>query len=407
MTKDTAVSPKPETFSPETSSPEASLPKTSSKDQEARDRRFMALAMRLGARGLGTTAPNPSVGCVLVAPETGEILARSTTGRGGRPHAEALALAEAGSKARGATAYVTLEPCAHHGKTPPCAEALIAAGVARVVYAVGDPDPRVAGRGAEKLKAAGLAVTEGICAAEGQRLAQGFFSRVTKARPMVTVKLASSLDGRIAAQGGVSQWITGPAARAHGHGLRARHDAIMVGAKTAILDNPQLTCRLPGLEARSPIRVVTDGQLRLPLTHTLIATASQTPTWVLTSEEADPARVRAFQNASAVVLPVRRDKTGGLDLKAALAVLAERGLTRLMVEGGAGLVASLVAADMVDWLYWYRAPVLLGANGVPGVGGLDVANPRSGPRFVVRDRRALGEDVLDCFERAPQPEPAA
>lgn len=366
--------------------------------QEAMDRRFMAAAVRVGSRGLGRTAPNPSVGCVIVDPAGPTVLARACTGDGGRPHAETQALALAGSRARGATAYVTLEPCAHQGKTPPCADALVAAGLARVVVGITDPDPRVGGRGIAKLKDAGIVVTDGVLAEDAHALTQGFLSRVSRRRPLMTVKIAASLDGRIAAAGGVSQWITGPTARAHGHGLRASHDAILIGTTTAILDNPRLTCRLPGLEQCSPIRIVTDGGLRLPLTHALIATARETPTWILAAPDASTDRRKALESAGVTVLPVPRREGRGVDLKAALALLADRGLTRVLVEGGATLVASLFAEQGVDRVYWYRAPLLLGGNGIPAVGGLDVAHPRMAPGFVLRERRRLGPDTLEIFE---------
>ncbi|MGF1457118.1 MAG: bifunctional diaminohydroxyphosphoribosylaminopyrimidine deaminase/5-amino-6-(5-phosphoribosylamino)uracil reductase RibD [Alphaproteobacteria bacterium] len=368
--------------------------------QEAQDRRFMAAAIRMGTRGLGCTAPNPAVGCLIVDPDGPTVLARGVTRSGGRPHAEAVALEKAGARARGATAYVTLEPCAHHGRTPPCAEALAAAGLARVVVGIGDPDPRVAGKGIAKLKAAGIAVTEGVLAEAARDLTMGFLSRVSRRRPMVTVKLASSMDGRIAAPGGVSQWITGPTARAHGHGLRASHDAILVGTTTAIVDNPRLTCRLPGLEQRSPIRIVTDGGLRVPLTHSLVASARDIPTWVLTAPDAAPARRRALEGAGVTVLTVPRRPGQGLDLNAALALLADRGMTRLLVEGGATLVASLIADGCVDRLYWYRAPMVLGGNGIAAIGGLDVAHPRMAPGFVLRSTRRLGPDTLEIFQPA-------
>src|SRR5580700_4659831 len=224
----------------------------------------MRTALGLARRGLGNTWPNPAVGCVIV--KDGRVVGRGWTQKGGRPHAETEALARAGKGAKGATAYVSLEPCSHHGKTPPCAEALIAAGVSRVVAAVEDPDPRVSGRGIARLRAAGIAVEAGLCAAEAAELNAGFFCRVAQGRPLVTLKLAASLDGRIATPTGKSRWITGPAARERAHLLRAAHDAVLIGTGTALADDPQLTCRLPGLEARSPVRIVIDRTLRLPAT---------------------------------------------------------------------------------------------------------------------------------------------
>ncbi|MEC9167019.1 MAG: bifunctional diaminohydroxyphosphoribosylaminopyrimidine deaminase/5-amino-6-(5-phosphoribosylamino)uracil reductase RibD, partial [Pseudomonadota bacterium] len=248
------------------------------------DKRWMSAALNLARRGLGNVWPNPAVGCVVVS--QGRVVGRGWTQPGGRPHAEAMALAAAGPAAAGGCAYVTLEPCAHHGRTPPCADALIAARLARVVYAVGDPDPRVAGAGAARMKAAGLAVETDVLADAAYALNLGFFSRVTRRRPMFTLKMATSLDGRIATRTGASQWITGPAARAHGHRLRAEHDAIMVGSGTAVADDPALTCRLPGLRDRSPLRVLCDSGLRTSPTSKMFADQTAAATWVATTEAA-------------------------------------------------------------------------------------------------------------------------
>lgn len=369
------------------------------------DQTFMAAAMRLAARGLGVVAPNPSVGCVLVQfDDCGgwTIVGRGRTGRGGRPHGEAVALEAAGSRARGATAYVTLEPCAHHGKTPPCAEALVKAGVARVVIAVTDPDPRVAGRGIARLKDAGIEVREGVLAEEGGRMAAGFFRRVEAGRPLVTLKLATSLDGRIAAKGGSSRWITGELARRHAHGERGAHDGIMVGSATAILDNPMLTCRLPGLEDTSPIRVIVDSHLRLPLTHKLVTTAQDHPTWMLCATGAPTERRKALEAAGVEIMALPLGADGGLDLAAGMTRLGERGLTRLMVEGGGRLAAACLRGGFADRLLWYRAPLILGGDGVPAVADLGLGSPVEGPRFQVLDHRRLGEDRLDIFEIAPK-----
>ena len=241
----------------------------------ALDRRYMALALALAERGLGNVWPNPAVGCVLV--RDGRIVGRGWTQPGGRPHAETEALARAGDGAQGATCYATLEPCAHHGETGPCADALVQAGIARAVVATEDPDPRVAGRGNARLEAAGIGVTRGCMEEEARALNAGFLSRVEKGRPLVTLKLASTLDGRIATHTGDSRWITGAQARARAHLLRARHDAVMVGAASALADDPALTCRLPGMADASPVRVVIDGSARLPAGHALIAAPASSP----------------------------------------------------------------------------------------------------------------------------------
>ena len=283
----------------------------------ALDRRFMALALALAERGLGTAWPNPAVGCVLV--RDGRIVGRGWTQPGGRPHAETEALARAGDGSRGATCYATLEPCAHHGETGPCADALVQAGIARAVVATGDPDPRVAGRGNAKLKAAGIAVTAGCMEDSARALNAGFLSRVEKGRPLVTLKLASTLDGRIATHTGHSRWITGPQARARAHLLRARHDAVMVGAASALADDPALTCRLPGMEDASPIRVVIDGSARLPAGHALIAGAGEQPTWIVSTESLGrDGRHAEWREAGVEVVEVVGDADGRPALAAAL-----------------------------------------------------------------------------------------
>lgn len=360
------------------------------------DRRHMRAALALAERGLGSTWPNPSVGCVLV--KDGRVVGRGWTQPGGRPHAETEALGRAGTAARGATAYVTLEPCNHHGRTPPCSEALIAAGVARVVVGCEDPDPRVSGGGLRRLRAAGIAVESGVLGEEAWALNRGFFSRILHARPLVTLKLASTLDGRIATRTGESRWITGDTARAWGHGLRARHDAIMIGSGTALVDDPELTCRLPGLAARSPVRLVVDGRLRLPLTARLVATARTVPTWVITRADADPARVAALTGCGVLVLPVAADAAGLPDLTAALKALAGRGITRVLAEGGATLAASLLRAGLVDRLEWFRAGLVIGGDGTPAVTGFGLETLAAAPRFARVAVRRAGPDLLESYE---------
>lgn len=357
------------------------------------DHRHMCHALGLARRGLGRTAPNPAVGCVIVSPD-GRIIGRGWTAPGGRPHAETQALAAAGFAARGATAYVTLEPCAHYGQTPPCAKALIDARVARVVVAVTDPDPRVAGRGLAMLREARIAVTEGVCRAEARVLNQGFFLCRTAGRPMVTLKLATSLDGKIASAGGESQWITGPDARRYGHLLRARHDAILVGIGTALADDPELSCRLPGLEDRTPVRIVLDSDLRLPGWSKLVKTARRRPLWVFTlSDDTRLAAdgVRMFQ--------VVRDARGRPDIGAVLARLAQEGITRLLIEGGAGVAASFLDRDLVDRLELFTAPMVLGDGGTGAVGALAALGLDEVPRFIRGGRRDLGPDMLESFVR--------
>lgn len=357
----------------------------------------MRTALSLARRGLGRVWPNPAVGCVLVRDD--RVVGRGWTQPGGRPHAETEALRRARDAAKGATAYVTLEPCAHYGQTGPCAEALIDAGVSRVVIALDDPDPRVDGGGIEMLREAGIEVATGLCADEAEVLNLGFLTRIRLGRPMVTFKTATTLDGRIASATGASQWITGDAARAAGHRLRAEHDAILVGAGTAIADDPSLTCRLPGMADRSPVRVLADGNLRVPATQKLIAEATQVPTWVLAFADAPADRRNAVEASGARLIDVPKNDAGGIDLAAALAALGELGVTRLMVEGGGALAASLFAADLVDRIVWYRAASIIGGDGLAAIGGFGVGPLDGMPRFGRLSVRALGGEIEERYVR--------
>jgi len=356
----------------------------------------MMMALTLAERGLGQVAPNPAVGCVIV--RDGVVVGRGSTQAGGRPHAETVALAQAGDKARGATAYVTLEPCAHHGKTPPCAEALIEAGIVRVVGAVADPDPRVAGRGFAMLEKAGIEVVEDVCMSRAVYLNQGFFFKVTEERPLVTLKIASSVDGRTATKSGHSRWITGDAARQRGHLLRATHDAIMIGSATAIVDDPVLTCRLPGLEERSPVRIVADGRLRLPLTSKLVRDAARFPVLVLTFPGGDVGRRKAFADCGVELIDVPPvGDTGLMDMREAMKILAERGLTRVLVEGGARLASSLMRAKLVDRVEWFRSSTVLGGDGYPAIAALGVDKVDDAPQLLMTGQIDLGADTLSSY----------
>ena len=360
------------------------------------DRRFMALALALAGRGLGNVWPNPAVGCVIV--KDGHIVGRGWTQPGGRPHAETEALARAGDGAQGATCYTTLEPCAHHGETGPCADALIGAGIARAVVALEDPDPRVAGRGSVMLEDAGIEVARGCMENEARALNAGFLSRVEKGRPYVTLKLATSLDGRIGTRTGDSRWITGAPARARGHLLRAQNDAVMVGAASAFADDPALTCRLPGLGGQSPVRIVIDGSARLPASHALIAGGGEQPTWIVsTAALGDDGRHAAWREAGVEVIEVTAEADGRPSLGAALGVLAKRGLTRVLVEGGGRLAAGLMRAGLVDEIAWFRAPGAIGGDGVPALAALGVERANDMPRFHRVSSASLGEDVLDTL----------
>jgi diaminohydroxyphosphoribosylaminopyrimidine deaminase/5-amino-6-(5-phosphoribosylamino)uracil reductase len=355
----------------------------------------MHAALTLARRGLGNTWPNPAVGCVIVKDSV--VVGRGWTQPGGRPHAETEALARAGDAATGATAYVTLEPCAHHGRTPPCAAALVAAGIRRVVSALEDPDPRVAGQGHAMLSAAGVAVEVGLGGEEARAVNQGFLTRIAKGRPMVTLKLATSLDGRIATRTGDSKWITSEPARARAHLLRATHDAVMVGIGTALADDPELACRLPGLEGRRPVRIVMDSDARLPLSGKLARTARAHPVWALVRQSADDARVEALKAAGVEVLRVLAGRDNRVDPDDALRALGDQGLTRVLVEGGGTLAAALLKAGLVDRLVWFRAPVAIGGDGVPALGGLDVAKVAAAYGFVRHSASAVGADLMETY----------
>ncbi|MGP0090520.1 MAG: bifunctional diaminohydroxyphosphoribosylaminopyrimidine deaminase/5-amino-6-(5-phosphoribosylamino)uracil reductase RibD [Xanthobacteraceae bacterium] len=365
------------------------------------DARFMALALSLGRRSLGQTWPNPAVGAVLVqSSERGQlIVGRGWTQRGGRPHAETEALRHAGAAARGATLYVTLEPCSHHGKTPPCADAIVAAGVARVVSALEDPNPEVGGEGHERLRAHGIAVDVGIGAEAARRAHAGHIRRVVDGRPHVTLKLAISADGKVGLAGRKPVKITGEPASARVHLIRAMHDAVLIGIGTALADDPLLTCRLPGMAQRSPVRVVLDSSLMLPLDAQLVRSACATPLWVFTTLAAPPAAERALQAQGVEVIRVA-GAAGGLDLSGVLKHLAERGITRLMVEGGAKIAAAFVAADLVDAAALFRSPNAVGSDGVDALEGLPLAALTHSQRLVMRSEESLGADRLKLFERA-------
>jgi diaminohydroxyphosphoribosylaminopyrimidine deaminase/5-amino-6-(5-phosphoribosylamino)uracil reductase len=359
------------------------------------DARFMALALTLGRRNLGATWPNPAVGAVIV--KDGVILGRGWTQAGGRPHAEVEALRRAKKLAQGATMYVTLEPCSHQGKTPPCADAIIKAGIARVVSALEDPNPEVAGRGHSKLRAKGIAVDVGMDAESAARAHAGHIARVTQGRPHVLLKMAISADGKVGLAGRKPVALSGEAARARVFQLRAQSDAILVGIGTVLTDNPQLTCRLPGMLERSPVRVVLDAQLRVPLATSVIATARETPTWVFGARNASPIAEEILQDKGCKVCRVD-DENGRLDLAGVLKMLAEQGITRLMVEGGPKVAASFVAADLIDEAALVYSEKLVGADGIAPLEGM--ALDALTARLSARGSERLGPDTLEHYERA-------
>src|SRR5262245_19717759 len=359
----------------------------------AEDARLMALALALGRRGLGRTWPNPAVGAVVA--KDGVIVGRGWTQPGGRPHAETEALRQAGAAARGATLYVSLEPCSHYGKTPPCADAIIAAGIARVVSALEDANPEVAGKGHARLTANGIAVTVGIGAEEARRAHAGHFRRMRDERPHVTLKLAVSADGKVGLAGRRPTAITGEEVRARVHLMRAMHDAILIGIGTSLADDPALTCRLPGMEARSPVRVVLDRHLRLSPGSVLARTARTTPVWVVTTAAAPAEAERALRELGVEVL--RMD--GMLELLPVLKLLAGRGMTRLMVEGGPTIAAAFLKADLVDEAALFRAPKEIGPDGIDALEGLALTALTQSPRLKSLGSEAIGADTVEHYER--------
>lgn len=366
---------------------------------DANDGAHMRAAIALARRGLGRTWPNPNVGCVLV--RAGRVVGRGWTQPGGRPHAETVALARAGDAAKGATAYVTLEPCAHTGQTPPCAKALIAAGVARVVVACRDPDPRTDGKGLAMLRRAHIAIAEGCEAEAAAEAMAGFLTRASRGRPLITWKVASTLDGRIATRSGDSQWITGPRARERGHLLRATHDAILVGAGTAAADDPLLTCRLPGLEARQPLRLVLDSQCRLRPDSKLAQSAGDMPVWVLaTARAAQRVAARKLRDVGVRVCGLP-EADGHVDLASLARFLGRQGLTRVLLEGGGGLAAALLREELIDRVCWFRNSSLAGADGIAALGPLGLARIAHRPRLVVLSCQPVGDDLLETFALAP------
>jgi len=364
-------------------------------DAAADDARYMALAFTLGRRGLGNTWPNPAVGAVIV--KEGVIVGRGWTQQGGRPHAEVEALRHAKKAAQGATMYVTLEPCSHQGKTPPCADAIIKAGIARVVSALEDPNPEVAGQGHARLRAKGITVDVGLGAEEARRAHAGHIMRVTQQRPYVMLKLAVSADGKAGLANRKPAAITGEAARVRVFQMRAASDAIMVGIGTVLSDNPQLTCRLPGLFERSPVRVVLDATLKLPLATSVVATVRETPTWVFTSSKPSAIAEEILQQKGCKIFRVG-DVAGRLDLDEVLKVLAEQGITRLMVEGGPQVAGAIAAAGLVDELALLRGEKNIGASGIAPLEGMPLDGFTG--QLHSRGREKLGPDTLEMFERS-------
>ena len=359
------------------------------------DRRFMQLALRVARRMLGRTAPNPAVGAVVADEASGEVIARGWTQAGGRPHAEGHALVRAGARARGQTMYVTLEPCSHHGRTPPCADAIVAAGVRRVVCAIGDPNPEISGRGLAVLRNAGVTIDLGLCADEARWMAAGHILRMTRDRPFVQLKIAVSSDGLIAPGDGAPRWVTGREARELAHILRARADAILVGRKTVTDDNPELTCRLPGLEGRSPRRVIVDAKFRTPPDARMFKTVERVPVTIFGDTESTPPRYP--KGVEVRRMPVGAD--GRLSLVVVLESLAAEGVTRVLVEGGPTIAGAFLAADLVDEVVIGHGTEALASRGRKPAGdhGLEVLAQTA--RWQTVDERMIGADRLTVHRR--------
>jgi len=361
------------------------------------DWRFMQLALALGRRGLGRTWPNPAVGAVVV--KDGIIVGRGWTQPGGRPHAETEALKRAGKDAKGATMYVTLEPCSHHGKTPPCADAIIRAGIARVVSAIDDVNPQVAGQGHARLRDKGIAVETGLGREQAERDHVGHARRMRDGRPHVLLKLAASSDGKAGLAGRKPVAITGEAARLRVHQMRAEADAILVGIGTVLSDDPHLTCRLPGMFERSPVRVVLDARLRVPLSTAIVGTAREVPVWVFGAKNASPVADDILKAKGTEVFRVGA-KDGRLDLRQVVKTLAERGITRLMVEGGPTVAAAFLAADLVDEAALFRSPNEIGMTGINVLEGVPLSALTNSPKLTRVATETIGNDSLTVYERA-------
>lgn len=360
------------------------------------DSRYMTVALALSERGLGTVWPNPSVGCVLV--NNGQLVGRGWTQPRGRPHAETTALEMAGDSAKGSTAYVTLEPCSHHGKTKPCAESFIKAKITRVVASMEDPDPRVSGQGFRCMETAGIEVAVGLGEDDAKYLNAGFLKLIHFGRPLVTLKLSGSLDGRSATCLGESKWITNKLSRSHGHLLRAKHDAILIGSGTAIADNPWLTCRLPGLLGASPVRVIMDGRLATPTGNELITSARTTPTWIITVKGKSSDKKQKYKRLGVKIYEVDADSEGHPNALKTLEYLGSKGITRVLLEGGPKIASAFIREHLVDRLVCFRAPLIIGGDGLPVIEGLALKKLEEAPTLSRRSILRLGSNIFETFD---------
>ena len=355
-----------------------------------KDIQYMRNALALARTGLGRTWPNPVVACVLVKNDS--IIARTRTAGGGRPHAEDLAIGQAGANAKGATAYVTLEPCAHEGETPSCARLLIEAGVTKVVIAVLDPDPRTNGQGIMLLQKAGIEVISGVLEQDAFEINEGFFLKQLKQRPFITLKTATTLDGKIASVSGQSKWITGEAARNRGHMLRAQHDAIAVGVNTVLEDDPSLTCRIDGVD-KSLVRIVFDTNGKLTGSEKIFEDVKNNPVWIITT-------AKELNIVGVKILQVSKNKEGQIDIKEALQAITAEGITRLLIEGGATLMTSFLSTNLFDELHWFRAPSIMGSDGLSAVQSLSIENLGDIQKLKLIEAHTLGTDILEIYKKA-------
>lgn len=357
------------------------------------DEHYMKMALELAGRARGRTSPNPMVGAVVVKDST--VIGKGYHQRAGTPHAEIHALRDAGEDAAGATLFVTLEPCCHHGRTGPCSEAVIRARVARVVVAMADPNPLVSGGGIQRLKAAGIEVAYGVLESEAAALNEVFIKYITTRMPFVLAKAAMSLDGKIATRTGKSKWITGPEARAYGHRLRDWYDAILVGVGTVLADDPSLTTRLPGGGGHDPVRVILDSRARVPLSANVFSRHSKATVIVATTTQAPPGRLAELESAGAKVLVAGEGPA--VDIKVLFKKLATLEITSVLIEGGAAVHASALEAGVVDKVAWFVAPKIIGGAGAPGpVGGRGVEDPSLAVALDRLEIKRLGEDF--CLE---------
>ena len=374
---------------------------SATQQSEATDIRFMRIAMALAERGLGNVWPNPAVGCVII--NNGHIIGRGWTGPGGRPHAETEALKRAGDAARGATAYITLEPCAHFGKTPPCADALVNAGIKRAVIAITDPDPRTAGRGIQKLIDAGISVSEGILKTEAENINAGFFSLIKNKKPIFALKIAASSDGCIAASVGTRTDITGSIAKNLGHMLRASHDVVLFGIATLLIDDPEYTCRLPGMENRTPIRALLDSNLRIPLDARILKTLDKNELWIFCLPGADVKKQSALEDLGAKVIIVEKPGADARpDLDWIASYLGESGVSRVLIESGGKLNQAFMKAGLVDDIHWFSSPSKLGHGAIPAFDEITIAKDVLNGNiqgFQMTDKRACGDDTYMAFKK--------